>query len=122
MTTASTSSELWQYANDIMCVGVFVADDTVTDAAPIVRKFIGQPVANLERWMRKRSGFRKTLVDGAVFYSDFPAKPKTEVWRKYDPRLYGFPPGTLPPLTAEAARRGEHRRPSLDAALAELSF
>jgi len=122
MSRASTNSELWQYSNDAMTVGVFVSDDKITGSAPIVRKFIGQPAANLERWMRRRTGFRKTFVPDGPIYDDFPSKPKTEVWRNYDPRLYGFPPGTLPPLTAEAARKGEHRRPDLDAALAELEF
>lgn len=34
------------------------ADDVVRVAPPIVRRFIGQPVANLERWMERMPGFR----------------------------------------------------------------
>lgn len=29
----------------------------VTEAAPIARKFIGQPAANLGAWMRRQGGF-----------------------------------------------------------------
>lgn len=32
----------------------------IEDAAPIAKKFIGQPLENLERWMKKIGGFEKT--------------------------------------------------------------
>ena len=52
------------------------------------------------------------MATATVSEYDENEKPDTEVVRQYDPRLYGFPPGTLWPLTAEAAQRGEHRRVS----------
>lgn len=41
-----------------MTVAVRAADGMIVEAPPIVRKFIGQPGINLERWMRQQSGFR----------------------------------------------------------------
>jgi len=29
----------------------------ITDAAPIVRRFIGQPIDNLVNWMKRQGGF-----------------------------------------------------------------
>ena len=41
-----------------MTVGVEVDDaGIIRQAAPIVRKFIGQPVENLVRWMSRQEGF-----------------------------------------------------------------
>jgi hypothetical protein len=37
---------------DVDAAGIIVA------APPIARKFIGQPSANLGRWLRKQPGFR----------------------------------------------------------------
>jgi hypothetical protein len=66
----------------------------------------------------------RTPKPTASEYDDFPQTICSEVTRPYNPRLYGFPIGTLWPLTAEAARRGEHRTEyaDWDASLAELSF
>lgn len=33
-------------------------EDMIVEAAPIVRRFVGQPAANLGRWLRKQGGFR----------------------------------------------------------------
>lgn len=41
-----------------MTVLVDVQDGLITKAAPVVRKFIGQPVGNLVRWMRRQGGLR----------------------------------------------------------------
>jgi len=34
----------------------------IIKAAPIARKFIGQPFKNLERWMVKQGGFHKKVI------------------------------------------------------------
>lgn len=41
-----------------MTVAVQVSDGLIRDAAPIVRKFIGQRPEALGAWMRKQGGFR----------------------------------------------------------------
>lgn len=33
------------------------SDDRIIEAAPIVRRFVGQPLANLLGWAAKRGGF-----------------------------------------------------------------
>ena len=38
-----------------MTVRVDVERGIIVRAAPIVRRFIGQPLVNLERWMRTRA-------------------------------------------------------------------
>lgn len=35
------------------CTVATDANGTVVEAAPILRKFLGQPVGNLERWVRR---------------------------------------------------------------------
>jgi hypothetical protein len=45
-----------------MTVWLSVSDGTIQDAAPAIRKLIGQSVANLEAWMQRHGGvseFRK---------------------------------------------------------------
>lgn len=47
----------WYLSTPRMTVLVEVnRQKVVTDAAPIVRVFIGQPLANLVRWMKKQGG------------------------------------------------------------------
>lgn len=43
----------------LMTVKVVVDDDTdiIVEAAPIVRKFVGQPFSNLARWMKRHQEF-----------------------------------------------------------------
>ena len=43
----------WWLSNRRMTVKVVVGDKTIVDAAPIVRKFIGQPFQNLVGWMKR---------------------------------------------------------------------
>lgn len=45
-----------------MTVSVQEKKGTITDAAPIVRKFINQPLENLERWMQRHGGFKKAKL------------------------------------------------------------
>lgn len=55
----------WWFSSNRMTVFVEVSEDgVVVQTAPVTRKFVGQPVANLERWMRKQGGFRKKEIAG----------------------------------------------------------
>jgi hypothetical protein len=46
-----------------MTVGVATKDDTVVRSAPIVRRFVGQPLANLTRWMRRQGDVRIEVLN-----------------------------------------------------------
>lgn len=43
----------WWLSNQRMTVKVVLRDRVIIDAAPIVRKFIGQPFQNLVGWMKR---------------------------------------------------------------------
>ena len=45
-------------------VCVDVVDGRITETAPIVKKFRGQSIDNLRRWMTKLGGFREEALDG----------------------------------------------------------
>jgi len=49
---------LW-LSNSRMTVAVMVTDEQITDGPPIVRKFLGQPISNLIRWMKKYQGYKQ---------------------------------------------------------------
>lgn len=49
-----------------MTVGVEVSNGIITQAAPIVRKFVGQPIDNLRRWMKRQPGYREALLAGNI--------------------------------------------------------
>jgi hypothetical protein len=54
----------WWLSSVRMTVGVQTdARAVITDGAPIIRTFIGQPIRNLADWMRKQGGFRGKLLD-----------------------------------------------------------
>ena len=49
----------WFYlSTQRMTVAVEVRDGVIVTAPPIVRKFLGQPPANLGRWLRRQPGFK----------------------------------------------------------------
>lgn len=50
--------EWWWLSTEKMTVGVAIEEGLIVEAAPIVRRFIGQPSKNLGNWMRKQGGFR----------------------------------------------------------------
>jgi len=53
----------WWVSCDRFTVWVQVDERAViTDAAPIVRRFIGQPLQNLKRWANKFGGVRSTCL------------------------------------------------------------
>lgn len=43
-------TQSWWISCPLFTVQVTTVDGIIRDAAPIVRKFIGQPLANLVRW------------------------------------------------------------------------
>lgn len=38
-------------------------NNIILDTAPIAKKFIGQPIKNLMRWMRKQRGFKCQILE-----------------------------------------------------------
>jgi hypothetical protein len=54
----------WWLSTERMSVSVAIdEDDVIVDAPPIVRKFIGQPITNLMRWLAKQPGYMKAELD-----------------------------------------------------------
>ena len=63
LTRLRNVAEWWWLSCDRFTVAVALDEnDVIVVAAPIVRKFIGQPSTNLGRWMRKIGGFRCELL------------------------------------------------------------
>lgn len=52
----------WQFSSVRMTVWIRIVGRVVIDAAPIVRKFIGQDVENLELWMMRQGIFRRSKL------------------------------------------------------------
>jgi len=52
----------WYVSSRRMTFAVAVTDGVVVAAAPIGRRFVGQPAANLGRGMRGHGGFRATRL------------------------------------------------------------
>lgn len=50
------------FSNSKMTVFVEEEDGIIIDSSPITRKFIGQPLDNLKRWMKKQSGFKEEIM------------------------------------------------------------
>lgn len=46
-----------------MTVMIETIDDIIVRGPPIIRKFKGQPINNLRRWMQKQGGFREDEID-----------------------------------------------------------
>ncbi len=51
-------SNWWYISSRKMTLAVEVKNGIITAAAPIGRKFIGQPAKNLSAWMRNQGGFK----------------------------------------------------------------
>jgi hypothetical protein len=48
----------WTLSSEALSAVVHVQDGTIDRVwSPIARKFIGQPVANMVRWMERQGGF-----------------------------------------------------------------
>lgn len=52
----------WWLSCHKMTVQVNVTHGVISRAAPIVKSFIGQPIGNLKRWMRRLGGYREELL------------------------------------------------------------
>jgi len=54
----------WWLSSNRMTFFVAVDDrQVIVEAAPIARKFVGQPLEHLERWMARQGGFRKERIE-----------------------------------------------------------
>ncbi len=53
----------WWFSSERMTVWVREEYGIIKDTAPIARKFIGQPLGNLERWMARQDNFQKCPLD-----------------------------------------------------------
>lgn len=52
----------WMSTNK-MTVSVDADDrDVIVAAAPIVYKFIGQPISNLRNWLSRQGGFKEAIL------------------------------------------------------------
>lgn len=49
-------TRFWWLSSRRMTVGVYVRDGYVVGGAPIVARFVGQPLDNLTRWMARQPG------------------------------------------------------------------
>lgn len=52
----------WQLSSLKMTVWVQTEDGAIVDTAPVVRRFIGQPLRNLASWMQQQGGFMVDLI------------------------------------------------------------
>ena len=53
----------WWLSSKVMTVGVATDDALIVrDSAPVVRRFIGQPIKRLADWMRRQGGFRAARI------------------------------------------------------------
>ena len=61
----------WLSSNK-MTVGVECDDKLIIrDGAPIIFSFRGQPLSNLENWMKTQGGFRKELIFDGDIYNEY---------------------------------------------------
>lgn len=61
-----------------MCTVSVETDDNnvITKAPPIVKKFKGQPIADLKKWMAKFGGFRiEPIAQQSAFFGDGNSTP-----------------------------------------------
>ena len=54
----------WWVSNPRMTFWVRTHDEVIIDAAPIARRFVGQPFRNLVRWMRRIGGAEYVQLAG----------------------------------------------------------
>ncbi|MFA5344743.1 MAG: hypothetical protein WC315_00490 [Candidatus Omnitrophota bacterium] len=56
----------WQVSNEKMTVLVQTRNGIITNAAPVVQIFIGQPLDNLAVWMSKMGSTTITPLEGHI--------------------------------------------------------
>lgn len=54
----------WQFSSIKMTVWVQTECGIITDAATVVRRFVGQPMRKLAKWMSQQGGFRIEVLRG----------------------------------------------------------
>lgn len=59
---AALRREAWLLSCRTLTVRVEINNGIVCSASPIVRRFVGQPLSNLKRWMRGLGGYREELL------------------------------------------------------------
>lgn len=58
--------EYWWFSSTALTIQVIAERGEIlhiVNAGPAARKFVGQPLANLERWMQQQGGFRSSLMN-----------------------------------------------------------
>jgi len=61
---AGSSDNGWHRLSTVkMTCAVYVEDEVVTRTPPILRRFVGQPLNNLVRWMSMQPGFETQQLD-----------------------------------------------------------
>lgn len=53
---------IYWFSTPRMTVAVEVKDGIIINSPPITRKFVGQPVENLKRWLEKQGELRHTIL------------------------------------------------------------
>jgi hypothetical protein len=59
------TDDFWVSSNSMtVCVTVSRKSRLIQEAPPIVKKFVGQPLGNLSRWMQRQGGFQIESLRG----------------------------------------------------------
>lgn len=53
---------LWASSNRMTVRVVINSHNIIVDAAPVIRKFTGQPINNLCKWMSRQGGLRIVVI------------------------------------------------------------
>lgn len=89
----STDRTAWWIAvnssqRNVMTVKVVEAAGIIVEAAPIIRKFVGQPFCNLEKWMSKLGKLRKVKLEKKEIQMAAASPPAPEDKDDKAPELY----------------------------------
>lgn len=56
MRVKRVKAKWWWVVLNHFCCGVEVRQGVITDIAPVFKKFMGQPIGNLTRWVKSKGG------------------------------------------------------------------
>jgi len=62
MGKATPLKAYWLSSNKMTVIVEVNHRGIIVKAAPIVRKFLGQPISNLIKWMKRQGGFKQELL------------------------------------------------------------
>ena len=62
MSAAASLAKVHWFSTQRMTVAVEVKDGMIIWAPPIIQKFVGQPIGNLERWLEKQGEVRAAIL------------------------------------------------------------